>query len=119
MEHALFLPYLGSTLLYVATASRRQRAVDRSVERYVANSYAALAAMTSLIISFVVGALLNLSGQYGIGTIFMIATIPWYFTAKTHLDDDNWFNDQRQRLGEYLVQIGKRLTNSDKAPQPI
>lgn len=106
---------LTSTAAYEMAMNYKVRAVHGSYERYAASTQVVFAAAAGCVSSFALGFLLSLGEVRIIGIMFSASGFIWVYRLKDALDDDNWFNNQRERLGNSIRRFGERLASGSSS----
>lgn len=113
----LALLYGVNMLIFQAALEDKGSARPQSIERYHATTRILSALMAMIVAGALLGTIIVLVGWGPVSIPLFAASALWMIPLKEHLDDDNWFNSQRQRLGDKLQRLGERLM-STPTPKP-
>ncbi len=115
---ALLSLVLASIALYREALGRKVRTEPGSAEYYAAASQVVLFAAVGCISRLGLGLLFGINGSLFFGGLSTGLGIVWGYLFWKALHDDDWFDNQRQRLGDGLKRLGKRLASRTHAPEP-
>jgi hypothetical protein len=100
---------LGLALVLHKRASELKRGFVRgSLERHVTAREAAIAALAVIVLGGILSAEFCIAGIYTMSMPFGLLTCLMTLNLKEHLEDDDWFDNQKSRFKRQLKEIRKR-----------
>ena len=115
-ENTLILVLFGCLLLSVFAQQWALAAKDLVKERQGryhehASTVVVLADLATILSFVALGAAFERIGWNDVSPLMKVLALVWTFLLWLDLKRDNWFNNQRQLLGECMKKYGKRLAD--------
>ncbi len=108
---ALTSAILITNFLYIMSSEELKWAIPSSLKYQEALEQCILLGSMSLVFSISLGSVYFVEGVYTMGVLLLLYALLMAVKVKKHIDDDNWYNNQRQRLSRKLEQFRERLTS--------